>query len=115
MPLSSTDMIQSFRLRFWREQHLGGPADWRGDVWHEQQKPGEEAVVVANPEAAFELVRQTLQLFSGTRDTEIRPVVHAKPDEVNRVSSEAAPPAPQQQPHAWRAIWRRIRRSSPSG
>ena len=57
MTSSPTDMIQSFRLRFWRESRQGISEDWRGDVWHEQQGPDEEAVVVANPEAAFELVR----------------------------------------------------------
>jgi len=109
MPLSSTDMIQSFRLRFWREQRHGGSEDWRGDVWHEQQKPGEEAVVVANPEAAFELVRQTLQLFSGSHDADMRPTVRAGQD-----ASGATPPCPTRQPHGLLAIWRRMRGKSPS-
>ena len=113
MPLSSTDMIQSFRLRFWRESRHGIPADWRGDVWHEQQKPGEEAVVVANPEAAFELVRQTLQLFSGTHDADTRPAVRSEQDGLDRVSSVGAPPCPRQQSYSLLAIWRRIRRKSP--
>lgn len=60
MTLSRTDIIQSFRLRFWRESHHGSAEDWRGDVWHEQQNPGEEKVVVANAEEAFEFVRRKL-------------------------------------------------------
>lgn len=112
MPLSSTDMIQSFRLRFWREARHGGSEDWRGDVWHEQQKPGEGAVVVANPEAAFELVRQTLQLFPGAHDANTRPATRSEQDELDRVSSGGAPPGPQHQPHTRLSIWRRIRGKS---
>jgi hypothetical protein len=62
--MPSTDVIQSFRLRFWREPSRGASNDWRGDVWHEQQKPGDEAIAVANPDQAFELVRSRLQGLS---------------------------------------------------
>jgi hypothetical protein len=57
----STDILQSFRLRFWREPREGTPGEWRGSVWHEQQAPGEEAIAVINPEEAFALVRRALQ------------------------------------------------------
>jgi hypothetical protein len=60
MPINSTDIIQSFRLRFWRESSHGAYSDWRGDVWHEQQKLDEGAIAVANPDQAFELVRKRL-------------------------------------------------------
>jgi len=61
MSISSTDIIQSFRLRFWRESSHGTHSDWRGDVWHEQQKLDEGAIAVANPDQAFELVRKRLR------------------------------------------------------
>src|SRR4029077_6993537 len=61
MPLSPTDLIQSFRLRFWRESLEEGTGAWRGDVWHEQQAPEQKATVVVSPEAAFDLVRRALQ------------------------------------------------------
>ena len=66
--------------------------DWRGEVWHEQQKPDEEAVTVANPEVAFELVRQTLRLFSGTHDAETQPDRLPGEDDLCSVSSKTAPP-----------------------
>jgi hypothetical protein len=59
--MPSTDVIQSFRLRFWREPSRGASSDWRGDVWHEQQKPGDGAIAVASLDQAFELVRSRLQ------------------------------------------------------
>ena len=65
--MPSSDVIQSFRLRFWREPSRGASSDWRGDVWHEQQKPGDGAVAVANPDQAFELVRSRLQALSQDR------------------------------------------------
>ncbi|WP_141137044.1 hypothetical protein [Tardiphaga sp. OK246] len=52
MTQSPKDLIQAFRLRFWRE----APDHWRGRFWHEQLE-----VSVSNPEQAFELIRQTLQ------------------------------------------------------
>ena len=61
MPLSPTDILQSFRLRFWREPREGTSGEWRGSVWHEQQAPGEDAIAVIDPEEAFALVRRTLQ------------------------------------------------------
>lgn len=65
--MPSTDVIQSFRLRFWREPSRGASSDWRGDVWHEQQKPGDGAIAVASPDQAFELVRSRLQGLSQDR------------------------------------------------
>lgn len=108
-----TDMIQSFRLRFWRESRRGISEDWRGDVWHEQQKRGEEAIVVANPEAAFELVRQTLRFFSGTNDAEIPPAGQTGENELGRTSPRAAPPGTAHGGNPLLAIWRRIRRERP--
>jgi hypothetical protein len=64
MQLSPTEIIQSFRLRFWREPHRDAHGGWRCEVWHEQQRPGEHPIVVEDPEDAFELVRRTLKLFS---------------------------------------------------
>ena len=64
MPRSPTDILQSFRLRFWREPREGTPGEWRGSVWHEQQAPGEAAIAVINPEEAFALVRRALQQTS---------------------------------------------------
>jgi hypothetical protein len=46
------DLIQAFRLRFWRES----PDNWRGKFFHEHLE-----ISVANPEQAFELIRQALQ------------------------------------------------------
>jgi hypothetical protein len=113
MTLSPTDMIQSFRLRFWRESRQGKSEDWRGEVWHEQQEPDEEAVVVANPEAAFELVRQTLHFFSGTHDTDIPPAGPPGGGELGRASSSGAPLSPQDWPYSPLSIWRRIRGEQP--
>ncbi len=104
-----TDMIQSFRLRFWRESRRGISEDWRGDVWHEQQKRGEEAIVVANPEAAFELVRQTLRFFSGTNDTDVPSAGQPGGIELAGTSPRAAPPGAAQRANPLLAIWRRIR------
>lgn len=61
MSLKSTDVIQSFRLRFWRESSRGATGDWRGDVWHEQQKPGDGAIPIAHPDEAFALIMNRLQ------------------------------------------------------
>ena len=60
MSRNPTDVIQSFRLRFWREPRQGAAGVWRGDVWHEQQNPGDEAFAVADPDEAFALVRKRL-------------------------------------------------------
>jgi hypothetical protein len=60
MPRNPTDVIQSFRLRFWREPRQGASSVWRGDVWHEQQNPGDEAFAVVSPDEAFALVRNRL-------------------------------------------------------
>jgi hypothetical protein len=105
MPLSSTDVIQSFRLRFWRESRRGGVEDWRGDVWHEQQERDDGAVVVANPEQAFDLVRHALQHFSGTLDG----ATHAaKPGKVP-VQPDSVPGPPRRSRSIvaiWRKFWR---------
>ena len=66
MTRSPTDIIQSFRLRFWLELAPGAPGNWRGDVWHEQQHRGEQPVAVVSPEEAFDHVRKTLNRFSMT-------------------------------------------------
>jgi hypothetical protein len=108
-----TDMIQSFRLRFWRESRQGLSEDWRGDVWHEQQKPDEEAVVVANPEAAFELVRQTLRFFSGTNDAETHPNQRAGINEPGSASSREPPAGTTNRANPLLSIWRRIRGERP--
>jgi hypothetical protein len=68
MPRNPTDVIQSFRLRFWREPRQGGSSVWRGDIWHEQQNPGDEAIAVADPDEAFELVRSRLHGVSQARE-----------------------------------------------
>jgi hypothetical protein len=52
MTPSPNDLIQAFRLRFWRESQ----DNWRGKFFHEKLE-----ISVANPEQAFELIRQTLQ------------------------------------------------------
>ena len=67
MPSNPTEVIQSFRLRFWRERQ-GASGVWRGDVWHEQQNPGDKAVAVADPDMAFELVRKRLHGISQGRE-----------------------------------------------
>jgi hypothetical protein len=106
-------MIQSFRLRFWRESRQGKSEDWRGDVWHEQQKPDEEAVVVANPEAAFEVVRQTLRFFSGTHDAEIHPDRRSGKDGPGSVPSREAQLSTTSPENRLLSIWRRIRGEQP--
>ncbi len=63
MPLNETDIVQSFRLHFWREPTQSAAPHWRGKIWHEQQMPGDQAASVANAEDAFELIR--LVLHSG--------------------------------------------------
>jgi len=108
-----TDMIQSFRLRFWRESRQGISEDWRGDVWHEQQKPGEGPVVVANPEAAFELVRQTLRFFSGTHDADIQPNRRHGGNDPGSVSSREAPSSTASHANPLLSIWRKIRGEQP--
>lgn len=107
MTSSPTDVIQSFRLRFWRESRRGICEDWRGDVWHEQQNPDEEAVVVANPDAAFELIRQTLRFFSETPDR------RTAPDETGSVSPGDARPGTIQPKNPLLSIWRNIRGEKP--
>jgi hypothetical protein len=104
MTLSPTDVIQSFRLRFWRESRQGISGDWRGDVWHEQQKPGEEPVAVASPQAAFELVTDTLQRFSAKLDAETRSSARPEEDGLSPASSGWAPLL---------AFWRGIRGTRP--
>lgn len=113
MTSSPTDMIQSFRLRFWRESRQGISEDWRGDVWHEQQKPDEQAVVVANPEAAFDLVRQTLRFFSGTHDGEIHPNRPPGGNEPDSFSPREALPSRTDRANLLLSIWRRIRGEQP--
>jgi hypothetical protein len=67
-----TDIVQSFRLRFWREPHPGTSDYWRGTVWWEQQRPDEKAAAVNSPEDAFKFVRSMLHAHAGieaeTRD-----------------------------------------------
>jgi hypothetical protein len=122
MPLSSTDIIQSFRLRFWRESHQASVEAWRGDVWHEQQMPGEEAVVVAGPEEAFELVRRTLQRFSQKAADADRLGERAGENWSNRAAEEErqsqptkqAPrlPAPRLPAPRLLSLWRILRRDA---
>jgi hypothetical protein len=102
-------MIQSFRLRFWRESRRGISEDWRGDVWHEQQRPDEEAVIVANPEAAFELVRQTLRLFSGTHEADTQPDRCLGDDARGGAVSPERPRRAIDHANPLLSIWRRIR------
>jgi hypothetical protein len=64
MPITPTDLAQSFRLRFWREPRLDAPGQWRGTVWHEQQMPHEYPSAVNDPEEAFDFVRRALQIPS---------------------------------------------------
>ena len=45
MPRKPTNVVQSFRLRFWREPHVS-----RGDIWHERQDPHDEAIAIADPD-----------------------------------------------------------------
>ncbi len=113
MTLSPTDMIQSFRLRFWRESRQGLSEDWRGEVWHEQLKPDEKPINVTDPEAAFELVRQTLRFFSGTLDAEIHLNRRLGENEPGRVSLRVAPPGATGRANLLLAIWRRIRGERP--
>jgi hypothetical protein len=60
MSRAPTDVAQSFTLRFWREPRRGTCQQWRGQVWHEQQKHDEKPTSVADPEEAFEIVRRNL-------------------------------------------------------
>jgi hypothetical protein len=60
MPSDKTDIVQSFRLHFWREPTQSEFLNWRGKIWHEQQKPGDEPASVANLEDAFEMIRRVL-------------------------------------------------------
>src|SRR3954471_12442855 len=90
MPSNPTEVIQSFRLRFWREPRQGAAGVWRGDIWHEQQNPGDEAVAVADPDEAFELVRDRLRRVSqgpATKDTQ-----KDRPDDRGRTGSESNSP-----------------------
>jgi hypothetical protein len=66
MRQSPTQIVQSFWLRFWHESDQGELQQWRGTIWHEQQRPGEKPKVVADPEEAFEIVRRALDLPSGS-------------------------------------------------
>jgi hypothetical protein len=63
MHSDETDIVQSFRLHFWREPTQSEVLLWRGKIWHEQQRPGDEPASVANAEDAFEMIR--LVLHSG--------------------------------------------------
>jgi hypothetical protein len=60
MPSNETDIVQSFRLRFWREPTQSEFSQWRGSIWHEQQRPGDEPASVADAEDAFEMIRSIL-------------------------------------------------------
>jgi hypothetical protein len=60
MSSSKTDIVQSFRLRFWREPSQNEFSQWRGSIWHEQQRPGDEPAAVADAEHAFEIIRRVL-------------------------------------------------------
>jgi hypothetical protein len=104
MKPDETDIVQSFRLHFWREPTQSEALHWRGKIWHEQQVPGDEAASVANAEDAFEMIR--LILHSGV------PISSAALRE-SRAESNAFNCIPTQ---IFRAIcplatlWRRIRR-----
>ena len=60
-----TDIVQSFRLRFWREPHPSVSDYWRGTVWCEQQRPDEKPAAVNSPEDAFKIVRSMLGVHAG--------------------------------------------------
>ena len=67
MPHAPTEIVQSFRLRFWWEPRAREFGDWRGTVWHEQQERHEKPIAVGSPEEAFELVRRALQMSAGSQ------------------------------------------------
>ena len=102
MHSDETDIVQSFRLHFWREPTQSEASHWRGKIWHEQQMPGDEPASVANVEDAFAMIR--LVLHSGVS---ISPSVLRE----NRASSSTLNCIPTQ---IFRAIcplatlWRRI-------
>lgn len=73
MTCTPTQIVQSFRLRFWQEPYRGKTAEWRGTIWHEQQGVHEKPVAVTNPEQAFEAVRRTLNI-----DPSVASVIHAR-------------------------------------
>lgn len=107
-----TDIIQSFRLRFWRESRRGISEDWRGEVWHEQQQRGEPPIVVTSPEAAFELVRQTLRFFSGSHDAGADPAKRPEEDEhgSGSLGTQRGTTGPK---NPLLSIWHRIRGAQP--
>jgi hypothetical protein len=109
MPSSPTEVIQSFRLRFWREPRQGASGVWRGDIWHEQQNPGEEAVAVADPDEAFELVRNRLHVVSQGR--EARDTRKDHPD--NRGEDGSDPNPPKFLRCFLVTVWRKLRSSQP--
>jgi len=109
MTLNPTDIIQSFRLRFWRESSQGSSGDWRGDVWHEQQKRGDEAVAIASPDEAFELIKNRLQWFSQESNAGRSSAIPAK-----RPDPDSAPrDPPSNLPLLLSAIWRSLRGRQP--
>jgi hypothetical protein len=105
MPSSPTEIIQSFRLRFWREPRQGASGVWRGEFWHEQQKPGDEAVAVANPDEAFELVRNRLRGIS--QGHEVQDGRNDRPD--GRGTDRSAPNSPKFLRCFLMTIWRKLR------
>jgi hypothetical protein len=109
MPNNPTEVIQSFRLRFWREPRQGASGVWRGDVWHEQQNPGDEAVAVADPDKAFELVRKRLHGISQGR--EARDTRKDHPDD--RGKDGSAPNYPKFLRHFLVTVWRKLRSLQP--
>jgi hypothetical protein len=93
------EILQSFWLRFWREpQEDGRSGEWRGTVWHEQQRPEDGPRAVANPEEAFKLIRITLKAASDAASRMIE--IDASP--------EFGPP-----PGRWTLFWRKLRRTRP--
>jgi hypothetical protein len=78
MPSSPTDLAQSFRLRFWREPRRGAADQWRGTIWHEQQRPFESPTAINDPEEAFDLVRRILSASLRTGDAKRQPTEEAR-------------------------------------
>jgi hypothetical protein len=109
MPRNPTDVIQSFRLRFWREPRQGDSGLWRGDIWHEQQTPGDGAIAVANPDEAFELVRS--RLHSVSQGHEARDIRKDPADD--RSKDGSAPDSPKSLRDSLVAIWRKLRSLQP--
>jgi hypothetical protein len=105
MKSDETDIVQSFRLHFWREPTQSEASHWRGKIWHEQQMPGDEAASVADAEDAFEMIRLILHSGVSLSPAALR---------ASRASSNALNCIPMQIFRAicplaslWRRVWRR--------